>query len=98
MLSSVHCCRYVKPSLQRGPTFGSVHKGTNLGNSASVHGDYWVIIGDCVELMGHLDHCSVPEFFLDYVFDKEICLHVYVGGGFIEDEDSATKEECSREA
>lgn len=48
--------------------------------------------------MGHSDNCSVPEFLLYYVLDKGVCLHVYVGGGFVEDEDSAAAEECSGKA
>ena len=44
--------------------------------------------------MGHGDHCGVPEFLLDYLLDERVSLHVYVGGGFVEDEDSAAAEEC----
>jgi hypothetical protein len=48
--------------------------------------------------MGHSDDCGVPEFLLDYLLDERVCLHVYVGGGFVEDEDSAAAEECSGKA
>ena len=48
--------------------------------------------------MGYCDDCGVPEFFLYYVLDERVCLHVYVGGRFVENEDSAAAEECSREA
>lgn len=72
--------------------------GAHLGDAATVHNDYGVVVGDCIESMGHCDYCGVAEFLFYNVLNEGVGLHVYVGGGFIEDEDSATTEEGTGEA
>ena len=53
-----------------------------------------VTLDDGVQAMRDGDHGRVSEFLRDKSLDRLFCHHIYVGCGFIQDDDSAFLQEC----
>ena len=57
---------------------------SNLSNSALVHHNHLVIIGDCVEAMCDRDHCGLCEFGLDAFLDEVVGHHIHIRSGLVQ--------------